>query len=301
VHGYLATSVAAYRTFQLDPELVQAVHATVLRTAADDDSSRSAAPEARATTTGHIQATGVLRVGYNASIMPFCYFNADGTLVGYDVTQAYDLARSLNVRLVFIPFEWDHLERDLLRGRFDIAMAGIYVTPRRLAEMTVSAPYFQSPLALFLPAKEAQRFRTREGILAMRGVRIGVFDDPVLRPLVARLLPNAEVVVVPDYATLPDFTRIDAAVWTLEQAATLARAHEDIAVVVPRDLGSPFLFAYLMPPESSEMRRFVNYWLELRRADGSEARRLAYWIHGQLPPPTQPRWSVARDVLHWIK
>jgi hypothetical protein len=135
----------------------------------------------------------------------------------------------------------------------------------------------------------------------MRGVRIGVFDDPVLRPLVARLLPNAEVVVVPDYATLPDFTRIDAAVWTLEQAATLARAHEDIAVVVPRDLGSPFLFAYLMPPESSEMRRFVNYWLELRRADGSEARRLAYWIHGQLPPPTQPRWSVARDVLHWIK
>ena len=78
--------------------------------------------------------------------------------------------------------------------------------------------------------------------------RIGVFDDPVLLPLLKRLLPNAETVVVPDYRTLPDFSRIDAAMWTLEQAAALARSHPGITAVVPRDLGNPFFFTYLMPP-----------------------------------------------------
>ena len=113
----------------------------------------------------------------------------------------------------------------------------------------------------FMPAERAQRFRTREQILAMRPLRIGVFDDPVLRPLLARLLPNAEIVVVPDYRALPDFGTIDAAIWTLEQAGALARANAGITAVVPKDLGSPFFFTYLMPPDSQEMVHFVNYWL----------------------------------------
>jgi hypothetical protein len=134
----------------------------------------------------------------------------------------------------------------------------------------------------------------------MQNLRIGVFDDPVLRPLVTQILPNAEVVVVPDYAVLPDFTRIDAAIWTLEQAATLARAHPGITAVVPTDLGNPFLFTYLMPPDSEQMVRFVNYWLELMRADAFWTREVNYWILGQPRAVTTPRWSILRNVLHWV-
>jgi ABC-type amino acid transport substrate-binding protein len=98
---------------------------------------------------------------------------------------------------------------------------------------------------------------------------------------------------------LPDFTRIDAAVWTLEQAAALARSHPGIVAVVPRDLGNPFLLSYLMPPHSDEMVHFVNYWLDLRKADGMRAREFDYWILGQPRTQATPRWSVVRDVLHW--
>ncbi len=302
-HAHLARSAAVYRTATLDPSLTRDVTATIYRTAAEYDRSRGGGggAEAAGTTTDHNQRTGVLRVGYNASIIPFCYFNDAGDLVGYDVAQAYDLARSLNVRLVFIPFEWAHLERDLIAGRFEIAMAGIYATTGRLITLSASQPYFQSPLALFLPEKNVNRFRTRDQILSTKGLRIGVFDDPVLRPLVAQILPNAEIVVVPDYSVLPDFTRVDAAIWTLEQAAALARSHPGITAVVPKDLGNPFLFTYLMPPRSQEMLHFVNYWLELRNADGSRAREFNYWILGQPRPVTTPRWSIMRDVLHWVK
>jgi hypothetical protein len=134
----------------------------------------------------------------------------------------------------------------------------------------------------------------------MKNLRIWVFDDQILRPLLTQILPNAEVVAVPDYTVLPDFTRIDAAIWTLEQAATLARAHPGITAVVPKDLGSPFLFTYLMPPDSEQMVHFVNYWMELRRADGFRMRGVNYWILGQPRAVMTPRWSILRNVLHWV-
>ena len=58
----------------------------------------------------------------------------------------------------------------------------------------------------------------------MRGLRLAMNVDPALHPLWTRLFPNAEIVMVPDYRTLPDFSKVDAAIWTLEQAAAFARS-----------------------------------------------------------------------------
>ena len=141
--------------------------------------------------------------------------------------------------------------------------------------------------------------RARDQILAMRGVRIGVFNDPVLRPRLERIVPNADVVVVPDYSTVPDFSKIDAAIWTLEQAAAFARSHPGITAVVPQGISNPFLLSYLMPPGSEVMVQFVNYWLELRRADGMRAREVNYWILGRPRTEAAPRWSIVGNVLRW--
>jgi hypothetical protein len=104
---------------------------------------------------------------------------------------------------------------------------------------------------------------------------------------------------VPDYRTLPDFTKVDAAIWTLEQSAALARSHPGITTVVPQNLSNPFLLSYLMPRGSEVMMHFVNYWQELRRADGMRAREVDYWLLGRPRATPAPRWSVVRDVLHW--
>jgi Bacterial extracellular solute-binding proteins, family 3 len=111
-HGYFASGATTYPTLALDPALTREVRATIYRNAAENDQSGDAAVKSAATgtTTGDIHLAGVLRVGYNASVMPFCYVNDAGDLVGFDVAQAYTLARALNVRLVFIPF------RQLLAG-----------------------------------------------------------------------------------------------------------------------------------------------------------------------------------------
>ena len=113
-------------------------------------------------------------------------------------------------------------------------MAGIYVTEDRLLQLKASSPYFQSPLALFMPRERASGFTSREKILDRHALKIGVFNDPVLIPRLKRTFPNAEIIIVPDYRQVPDFSKIDAAIWTLVQAEALAAAHPELIAVAPR-------------------------------------------------------------------
>lgn len=285
--------VSPYLSFSLDPSLVAAVKMT--------QDAQAVAPATKLPVMARIQQTGELRVGYNDSIIPFAFRNSAGQLTGYDIAFAYQLASDLNVNLRLIPFNWQTLTSDLQAQRFDIAMAGIYVTDDRLLALRVSTPYFQSPLAFFLPRERVPDFQSREVINSRPGVRIGVFDDPVLIPRVKRTFPNAEIVIVPNYHTPPDFTKIDAAIWTLVQAEALAAAHPELAAVQPADSGDPYLFAYLMPDGGEEFENFVNYWLAIKRADGFEKNQNAYWIQRQPRQDPEPRWSILRNVLGFGK
>jgi proton glutamate symport protein len=281
-----------YSALALDPTVTAGVSVSV-------DPPTTGPGSATTRVLARIQRSGELRVGYDDHIVPFCYRNSAGELVGYDVAYAYQLARDLNVRLSFVPLEWGHLASDLKAGRFDIAMAGVYVTDERLLDLRVSTPYFQSPLALFMPRERASGFRTRSEVLQRTGLKIGVFDSPVLTPRLKRTFPNAEIVTTPQYSsrTLPDFGTMDAALWTLVQAKALAASNPDLIALAPSDAGNPYLFAYTMPPEAEEFAQFVNYWLELKKADGFERRQREYWIDLVPAAAYAPRWSILRNVL----
>jgi ABC-type amino acid transport substrate-binding protein len=240
----------------------------------------------------------VLRVGYNPNVMPFSYRNDRGDLVGYDIAFAYRLARDLNVALELIPFDWQGLSRDLVRQRFDLAMAGTYITDERLMTLTVSHSYYQSPIALIVRSDRAPEFLQRDAIAARPNLRLAVFDDPVLVPMVQRLFLGASIEVVPDYSVLPAMKdRIDGAIWTLEQAGAWAAAHPGFTAVAPAGMGSPILFAYLLPPNSSTFRQYFDQWLELKTSDGFRAAQLDYWIKGKRRAQRRPRWNLLDALL----
>ncbi len=272
----------------LDPSLVKGLQITLHR-----DVGEATAPVAHDPTLLAIQRSGVLRVGYNPFVIPFSYWNDRGDLVGFDISYAYRLASDLNVSLDLIPFHWQELSDDLIRGRFDLAMAGIYITDDRLKTLTVSHSYYQSPIALIVPAARATEFLTRSAILAMPKLRLAVFDDPVLVPMLRRLFPNAEIEIVPDYSVLPAIAeQIDGAIWTLEQASAWAAAHPGFTAVQPAGTGSPILLAYLMPPGADSLRQYLDQWLELKAIDGFRATQIDYWIDGKPRAQRRPRWNL---------
>ena len=48
------------------------------------------------------------------------------------------------------------------------------------------------------------------------------------------------------------------------------------------------------------MREYVNHWIEVRRRNGTFDRLYEHWILGRSPEADSKRWSVIRDVLHWV-
>ena len=252
-----------------------------------------------------IQKTGVLRVGYNPGIMPFSYFNNKNELVGYDVANMYALADTLGVKLVFVPFTWPHLLDDLLANKFDIAIGGIYVSGDRLRKVSFSTPYIKSPLAFLISPKDHDQFVNATQIRSIPNLRIGLFNDPVLKPLIQRNFPNAKLVIFPNFNQYIGKAfaenQIDAAIWTHIQAQNWALGHPPYTAITPKQISTPLLMAYMVNKNSPEFLSYLNYWLRLKQADGFSKKIYSQWILVHPIQDKKPRWSVIRNVLHWVK
>jgi proton glutamate symport protein len=253
-------------------------------------------------TLDRIRQTGRLRVGFGPHVIPFSYFNAANELVGYDIAFAYALARDLGVGLELTAItDWATLNNDLKAGRYDLAVGGVYVTDERLQAVTVSKPYLQSQLALIVRSEDAHRYLSGPRIKREKGLKVATFKSDIVEPMARALLPQAEIVIVPDYDALLRDESIDAALWTLEQARAWAAANPGFSAVVPTDFGAPLLIAYLMPPNSGQFANFLNQWLDLQRANGFEQQMKDYWLEGKPRTDRQPRWSIIRNVLNWVE
>lgn len=295
VHGLIAHEMdrkpSPYLSYTLDPTQTQGIEVSYA------DASEDVPLLPKETVMDRIQRTSVLRVGFNPGVIPFCYRNAKGELTGYDVAIAYEFARRLNVKLRFVPFEWTNLEWMVKTGRCDIAMSGIYLTRERLLSLGTTTPYFQSPLAFFTARDKAQDFLTREQIAAHPGLRLGALEGTILAPALQKNFPQAAVVPMLSYTIAPDFSKVDAALWSLTQADALAAADPKLIAVPTQDLGNPVLFVYLVPPNSEDFLKTVNYWLTLNRDSGFTQQEQNYWINRQPRTTTKPRWSILRVIL----
>jgi ABC-type amino acid transport substrate-binding protein len=295
-----------YWSFTLPASTTEGIEVTVYRDVSKVPPS-DLSDGGRETAFERIQRTGTLRVGYNEAAFPFCYFNERDELVGFDVAMAYELARSLDVKLWFIPFKWNELGAELSAGRFDIAMSGIYLasdvrnTSLRIHTLDPSEPYYRSNLVLMVPSQKAEEFRSRTDLETIRNLRIATLSSAEMKGVMENLLPSAEVVSVENYYDLPRFVDFDAALWTEAQAVALVRTRKGITAVRPADFGNPFLFTYIMPGNSPEFLRYVNYWLKLEATDKFAQQLKDHWIQGQPLRDHKPRWSIIRDVLHWVK
>jgi ABC-type amino acid transport substrate-binding protein len=124
-----------------------------------------------------LRETGVLRVGMDASFPPFETIAPDGTLVGFDVDLARELARRLGpgvseaegpalpapsvaegsgaegIEVQFVAnLPYDGLYDALAVGRVDVVISALVVNPARMADFAYSIPYFDAGQVLVVRA-----------------------------------------------------------------------------------------------------------------------------------------------------
>jgi len=82
-----------------------------------------------------------LRVGMECTYAPFNFKDTDGNLKGYDVDVARGVAGLIGADLEFVCQKWDGMIPALLANKFDIVVASMSITDKRLKKMDFSDTY----------------------------------------------------------------------------------------------------------------------------------------------------------------
>jgi Na+/H+-dicarboxylate symporter len=247
--------------------------------------------------------SGTLRVGYDPDRLPFSYFNARGRLVGFDVELAHRLARELGATLVFVPFDHARLGAQLDRGEIDLALGGIEVTTERSRTVAFTTPYLDLTLAFVVRDDRRAAFSTRAALQAHRHLRIGIVLDGYYEAKLRAYVPAAEIVRVKSEKTFFEGNGLglDALVDAAEVGAAWSLLYPSFTVAIPNPdrLNAPVALA--VARGDTELRAFLDTWLLLKRQDGTLDQLREHWILGRNDGRRGPRWSVIRDVLHWVE
>lgn len=286
-----------YMNYTLNADLKDGVDVTVYRKI--DEVPKRSKELLNMDCLDRIRNGGVLRVGYDPVVIPFCYRNNKGQLVGYDVACMHRLARDMNVRLEYVPMTHATMAPLLKSGGIDIAANSIELTQKRMRTLTASNPYLQTTPALLARSSIAHRLLSRKAIREQTGIKVACINSQALLPLARSLLPERQIVTVQSYGKLLTNPSLQVALWSFFEARAFAMAHPGFTAVVPRDLGGPILLVYLMPPGAGSFQRYVDHWIDIQQADGFAQKEYRHWIEGIPPQKKQPRWSILRNVLHW--
>jgi ABC-type amino acid transport substrate-binding protein len=250
-----------------------------------------------------IRERGTLKVGYVAETPPFVHRNVHGETVGLDMDLLHALAGDLDVSLSILEVGEFAADYWLDVGGVDILVGGIAMTPERALSAAFSRPYIDETPAFIVPDHERGGFRTIEALRDVPDLRIAVpkrFQFPAIR----QYLPNATFVDVqsPKHYLLGQVEGLDAMLYSAEVGSAWTLLYPEFSVAVPTDMNVTVPTAWLLPVDSGHLLNFVNSWIEVHRDLGLIERSRRYWIMGKGDESRQtPRWSVIRDVLHWVE
>ena len=247
-----------------------------------------------------------LRVCHLEDALPYAYRNLHGELVGYDVAALHRLAIELGVRLEFIGVDRaavlrpDTITTMLTTGTCDVVAGGVVVTTARAGLIQFSTPYLDETLGFVVRDPDREQFESWDAIRRLGRITIAGPNVPYYRDKVAARLPDAQFTAVNTVDELFHLPSIDAMILPAERGSAWTMRYPQFSAVVPLPDPIRVPLAFGMPLGEPELAGFINSWVELKRHDGTFDELYQYWILGKNATPTPPRWSIIREVLHWV-
>ena len=89
--------------------------------------------------------------------------------------------------------------------------------------------------------------------------------------------------------------KFDAFLLPAERGSVITMLHPEYSVVVPEPGLIKVPLAYPLARHDDRWAGFVNVWIELKRRDGT-----IDTLYRQDAQEKRRRWSILRDVLHWV-
>jgi len=250
-----------------------------------------------------IRRRGLLRVGYHPDELPFSYINESGELVGFDIEIAHRFAFEMGVEIEFVPVNYDLLAEQLEGDCYDIAMAGVVGSYQHLHSMLYADSSVDLTAAVLVPDHRRKHFMSRAAINDLGSIKLGIVGKPRLSRRLTEQLAGVSLVPIESHRDYFDGSRPELAglVVVAEIGAAWTMRYPNYSVVIPEDMQVGSSLVYPMASDAADLLAYVERWSELAGEDGTTEFFYDYWILGRGLTTDTKRWSVIRDVLHWVE
>ena len=130
-----------------------------------------------------------------------------------------------------------------------------------------------------------------------------MLDLPYCIDKLQRYVPQAEIVKLKSVTEFlePRGEELDAFLYTAEAGSAWSLLYPNYTVAIPQPDVLKGPLAYATSRDNRQLIDFLNIWIELKQEDHTIASLYDYWILGKSAVPKAPRWSVIRNVLHWVE
>jgi polar amino acid transport system substrate-binding protein len=245
----------------------------------------SASPVAQARTLDEIKASGELRIGDEASYVPFA-FRKDGAVVGYDIDVADYMCGALKVKCVVVDTVWAGIIPALLADKFDIIMGQLDYSPERMAKVGFSIPYTEASQAMLVRAADKDKIKSLDDLSGkVLAVKLGSPGAQMKDKIAAKIKADrgdgpAEIKMFDDhpaaYLALAD-GRVDGVLNSLTTLAVLNKDQPGKFAVVPQ-VGSDNWAGIAAPLGDASLIDFLNKEILAMKADGTLAKLQEKWF-----------------------
>ncbi len=110
-----------------------------------------------------------IQIGTEGAYAPWNFLDDDGKLAGFEIDLGHALCKEAKLECKFKVNEWDSMIPNLVAGNFDLIMAGMSVTEKRLKTISFSDEYY--PVEKSQMAGESGKTLDFDNL---KGLRIGV-------------------------------------------------------------------------------------------------------------------------------
>lgn len=144
-----------------------------------------------------------IKIATEGAYAPWNFTTADGKLDGLEIELANDLCARMKVKCTIVAQDWDGLIPSLTVGKFDVIMASMFITPKRLETIDFTQPYAVDPSG-FAIAKDSEL-----GKLGVSAEKFKLEDEAAALAAIDKLKPllKGKVVGVQAATTNLDFVK----------------------------------------------------------------------------------------------
>lgn len=138
---------------------------------------------------------GELRVGVSGTQPPLNATAKDGTIIGFDIDLAAQLAGAMRVRLTVVPMPFADLLLAVQKGEVDMVLSGLTMTPERNLHVAFVGPYLVSGMSILTKSKTMAKLRRAEEI-DLPTVTVAALRGSTAESFAQETIPKATMVLV---------------------------------------------------------------------------------------------------------